>query len=140
VEGRRAREREAAPEHAALLAVVGRHELQGLAVQEHRVLLGPAALRLFGGADELADGALAHHWRDAGDFERAIAQLTRAAEQAERGWAKDRAIDLYREALGLLPEDDKERRKAITRKLAVAHQAHFHVQDAQLLGLSGPED
>ena len=58
------------------------------------------------GSSNEAIGALAHHWRDAGDFERAIAQLTRAAEQAERGWAKDHAVMLYREALELVPEDD----------------------------------
>ncbi len=86
-----------------------------------------------------AGAALARHWRDAGDRSRAIDYLVAAAEQAERGWAKDRAVDLYREALGLVPEEDGERRVAIRRRLAIAHQAFFHVQDARLLGLGGQE-
>jgi class 3 adenylate cyclase len=105
-----------------------RHEQFALFLEESTAEVGEAG------------AALARHWRDAGNRSRAADYLVGAAEQAERGWAKDRAIVLYREALGLLPEEDKERRTAITRKLAVAHQAHFHVQDAQLLGLSGPED
>ena len=72
---------------------------------------------------------MAHHWRDAGDFERAIAQLTRAAEQAERGWAKDHAVVLYREALGLVPEGDTERRSVLRRRLAMASTASFHLDD-----------
>jgi predicted ATPase len=86
------------------------------------------------GASSEAIGALAHHWRDAGDFERAIEQLTRAAEQAERGWAKDHAAVLYREALGLVPEDDAERRSALRRRLAVASTASFHLDDVRRPG------
>ncbi len=81
------------------------------------------------GSSSEAIGALAHHWRDAGDFERAIAQLTRAAEQAERGWAKDHAVVLYREALGLVPEGDTERRSVLRRRLAMASTASFHLDD-----------
>jgi len=81
------------------------------------------------GSSSEAIGALAHHWRDAGDFERAIAQLTRAAEQAERGWAKDHAVVLYREALGLVPEGDTELRSALRRRLAMASTASFHLDD-----------
>jgi class 3 adenylate cyclase len=86
-----------------------------------------------------AGAALARHWRDAGDRIRAVDYLVAAAEQAERGWAKDRAVDLYREALELVPEEDDERRVAIRRRLAVAPQALFHVQDARLLGLGDQE-
>jgi class 3 adenylate cyclase len=86
------------------------------------------------GSSSEAIGALAHHWRDAGDFERAIAQLTRAAEQAERGWAKDHAVLLYREALGLVPEDDPELRSALRRRLAVASTASFHLDDVRRPG------
>ncbi len=43
------------------------------------------------GSSGEAIGALARHWRDAGDYERAVEHLTRAAEIAERGWAKDHA-------------------------------------------------
>lgn len=87
-----------------------------------------------------AGAALARHWRDAGDRVRAVDYLVAAGEQAERGWAKDRAVELYREALGLVPEEDGERRAAVRRRLAVAHQAFFHLQDARLLGLGSGED
>ncbi len=86
------------------------------------------------GASGEAMGALACHWRDAGDFERAIEQLTRAAEQAERGWAKDHAALLYREALELVPDDDTERRGALRRRLALASTASFHLGDVRRPG------
>ena len=56
-----------------------------------------------------------------------------AAEEAERGWAKDRAVAFYREALELLPEDDGSRRTDLKRRLAMAHTAAFHVVDARLM-------
>ena len=86
------------------------------------------------GSSNEAIGALAHHWRDAGDFDRAIAQLTRAAEQAERGWAKEHAVLLYREALQLVPENDTERRSALRRRLAMASTASFHLDDVRRPG------
>jgi class 3 adenylate cyclase len=79
--------------------------------------------------------ALARHWRDAGDSARALDYFVAAAEQAERGWAKDRAVTFYREALALAEDGDAKR--AIKRRLAVAMQAWIHVDDAQMLGL-GP--
>jgi predicted ATPase len=81
-----------------------------------------------------ATAALARHWRDAGEAERAIDYFLAAGSQAERGWAKEQAVALYREALELVPEDQDERRREIRNKLAVALQAHFHVFDARLLG------
>ena len=86
-----------------------------------------------------AGAAIARQWRDAGDKSRAIDYLVAAAEQSERGWAKERAVDFYREALGLVAEEDGERRVAIKRRLAVAHQAVYHLEDARLLGLGGGE-
>jgi len=83
------------------------------------------------GSSSEAIGALARHWRDAGDFARAIAQLTRAAEQAERGWAKNHAVLLYREALELVPEDETEQRSALRRRLALASTATFHLGDVR---------
>ncbi|MBD0329678.1 MAG: AAA family ATPase [Thermoleophilia bacterium] len=76
--------------------------------------------------------ALAHHWREAGDDERAVHYLIGAADQAGRGWAKERAVSLYRDALALLPPDDP-RRRDVMRRLAVALQAVYHVPDAQQL-------
>jgi predicted ATPase len=83
------------------------------------------------GASGEAIGALARHWRDAGDHDRAIAQLTRAAEVAERGWAKGHATMLYREALELVPPDDTGRRTQLTRRLALASAASFHLEDVR---------
>ena len=81
--------------------------------------------------------ALARHWRDAGDQARAVDYFAAAAEAAERGWAKQRAAELYREAYTLVPEDDA-RRTDLRRRLALAEQASLHVLDARLLGLGGP--
>ncbi len=90
-----------------------------------------------GGSGE-AIGAMARHWRAAGDHERAVEQLVRAAELAERSWAKDHAAFLYREALQLVPEQDEERRRTIRRRLALASAASLHVPDVRR-GESRPE-
>ena len=83
-----------------------------------------------------AGAALARHWRDAGNKPRALEYALAAAEQAEQGWAKDRAVTFYREALALLESDDVERRRFVQRRLAVAQQAYLHVEDARtVLGL-----
>jgi class 3 adenylate cyclase len=77
------------------------------------------------GTSAQAIGAMARHWLGAGDHERAIEQLTRAAEQAERGWAKDHAALLYHDA---------ERRTALRRRLALASTASFHLDDVRRRG------
>ena len=74
--------------------------------------------------------ALGHHWRAAGEDDRAVEHLTAAADQAGRGWAKQRAVVLYREALEILADEDA-RRRDLTRKLAVALQAAYHLGDVQ---------
>jgi hypothetical protein len=76
--------------------------------------------------------ALAHHRREAGEHDRAVQHLIAAGDQAGRGWAKERAVALYRQALELVPEND-ERRRDIGRRLAVAVQALYHVPDAERL-------
>jgi class 3 adenylate cyclase len=76
--------------------------------------------------------AIAHHWREAGDGERAAGYLRAAADDAGRGWAKEHAVALYREALALLPEGHAGRRE-VQLKLAVALQAAYHVHDAERL-------
>jgi class 3 adenylate cyclase len=81
-----------------------------------------------------AGTALARHWRDAGNPERAFDYFFVAGERAEQGWAKDRAVILYREALELAAEH-RERRGRVLRRLAVAEQAVYHLPDARLLGL-----
>jgi class 3 adenylate cyclase len=83
-----------------------------------------------GGA--VAAEAVAHHWREAGDVDRAARYLVIAADDAGRGWAKDHAVALYREALALLPAESPARRE-VGLKLAVAVQAAFHVYDVERL-------
>ena len=78
--------------------------------------------------------ALARHWRDAGDSAKAVDYLVAAAEIAEHGWAKERAAALYREALQLVPEAHRDRRRQLTRSIALAETATYHVADARLLG------
>jgi class 3 adenylate cyclase len=81
-----------------------------------------------------AIGALARHWRAAGDNDRAVEQLVRAAELAERGWAKDHAAALYREAFELVPAEDTARRNMVRRRLALASSASFHLADVRRAG------
>jgi class 3 adenylate cyclase/tetratricopeptide (TPR) repeat protein len=78
-----------------------------------------------------AGAALGRHWRNAGEPGRALSYFLAAAEQAERGWAKDRAVIFYREALELAPDDDQKR--AVRRRLALAQQAVVHLDDARAL-------
>jgi class 3 adenylate cyclase len=80
-----------------------------------------------------AAAALARHWRDAGEPERALGYFIRAAEQAEHGWAKDQAAILYREALDLVPEEDGARLGDLRRRLALARAASYHIPDARQL-------
>ena len=77
--------------------------------------------------------ALAQHWGEAGDAERALGYLLMAAEQAGRGWAKDEAARLYGEALDLIPDEQTGRRREISRKRAMALAAFQHVEDARLI-------
>jgi class 3 adenylate cyclase len=80
-----------------------------------------------------ATAALARHWRDAGEAQRAVDYFLRTAEHAERGWAKDQAAILYREALDLVPEEDAERLGTVRRRLALARAAAVHIPDARQL-------
>jgi len=56
-----------------------------------------------------------------------------AAEQASRGWAKAETVALYRQALTLVREEDREHRRKLRVKLAVAEQMLFHLPDAERL-------
>jgi predicted ATPase/class 3 adenylate cyclase len=85
-----------------------------------------------GGAAATAT-ALAQHWGEAGDAERALGYLLMAAEQAGRGWAKEEAARFYGEALDLIPDEQTDRRREISRKRAMALAALQHVDDARLI-------
>jgi class 3 adenylate cyclase len=82
---------------------------------------------------------LAHHWREAGDPEKAVHYLVAAAEQARRGWAKEEAVRYYKEALRLVPEEDAKQRRHIRLQCAVAEQMVFHVPDAESLVRGQPD-
>ena len=87
-----------------------------------------------------AGAALARHWRGAGELDHAVKHFVAAAEEAERGWAKQLAATLYKEALDMTPADDLERARFLRKRLAVAQQAFYHVDDARLrLGLGSAE-
>lgn len=78
--------------------------------------------------DRIGDAAslLAHHWREAGDGERAIDYLVMAADRAHRGWAKKEAIGLLDEAIALLPPEDERRRLELRLKKG---EIHAHAAD-----------
>jgi class 3 adenylate cyclase len=82
-----------------------------------------------------AGAALARHWRGAGELDHAVKHFVAAAEEAERGWAKQLAVTLYKEALDMTPAEDVERVRFLRKRLAVATQAMFHLGDVPLLGL-----
>jgi class 3 adenylate cyclase len=74
--------------------------------------------------------ALARHWQEAGDDERALKYLVLAADNAGRGWAKEEAATLYGEALERCA-GDPARRREIVRKQALAIAALQHVADVR---------
>jgi class 3 adenylate cyclase len=82
-----------------------------------------------------ARAALARHWRAAGEFEHAVRHFVAAAEEAERGWAKEYAVTLYKEALEMTPAEDLGRARFLRQRLAVAQMALFHLGDVPVLGL-----
>jgi class 3 adenylate cyclase/DNA-binding SARP family transcriptional activator/tetratricopeptide (TPR) repeat protein len=97
--------------------------------ERHAVVAGFLEEEAGSGAD--AAGILAHHWREAGDSERAVGYLLSAAELAGRGWAKGEAVALYNQALELLPEDDESRRREVELKRAIDYAAFTHTDDAR---------
>ena len=84
-----------------------------------------------------AGAALARHWRGAGELEHAVQHFVAAAEEAERGWAKELAVTLYKEALEMTPQEEVDRLRFLRKRLAVAQMAMFHLGDVPMLGLGG---
>jgi class 3 adenylate cyclase len=76
---------------------------------------------------------LAHHWREAGDVDRAVDYFLTAAERASRGWAKEEAVQFYDGALELVPPEQRERRRRLMLARSVVAQAAIHVVDAERL-------
>lgn len=69
---------------------------------------------------------LAHHWKEAGDPDRAVGYLLAAAERAEIGWANAEAVGLFEEALSLISRDDVARRRSIGLRRSVAWFRYEH--------------
>jgi class 3 adenylate cyclase/tetratricopeptide (TPR) repeat protein len=80
-------------------------------------------------SDHLRDVAwlLAHHWREAGDRDRAVRYLVLAAEHALEGWAKEEAIALFDEAVNLVGDDDPDRavRLRLQRAMSLVDLSDF---------------
>ena len=81
--------------------------------------------------------ALAHHWHEAGNLPRAGRYYVAAGDQANRGWAKDEAAGLYLQALAVIPEEERELRREVTKRQVVASQARYHMRE-MLAGRGGP--
>jgi class 3 adenylate cyclase len=73
--------------------------------------------------------ALADHWREAGELERAARYYIAAADQANRGWAKDDAVKLYQQALAAIPPAQEELRREVTKRQILATQAMLHMHE-----------
>jgi class 3 adenylate cyclase len=81
--------------------------------------------------------ALAHHWHEAGQTERAVQYYVASGDQANRGWAKGEAAAFYQRALTVIPETSRELRRDVTKRKAVAMQAMMHAEE-MLAGQGGP--
>ncbi|CAN5428715.1 hypothetical protein BH18ACT1_BH18ACT1_09490 [soil metagenome] len=86
-----------------------------------------------------AVAVIAHHWREAGEHERAVPYVLEAAEHAGRGWAKWEAAALYAQALELIPEGDVALRRRVRMQRAVTQQAVWHVALGDVDRSSAPE-
>jgi predicted ATPase len=69
---------------------------------------------------------LSHHWRRAGDSQRAVDYLLEGAERAEREGARAETVALLNQALGLIPEEDADRLRQVNLRRAVAFARYFH--------------
>jgi class 3 adenylate cyclase len=69
---------------------------------------------------------LAYHWREAGDSQRAVDYLMKAAERAQLEGAQAETVALFNQALELIPEGDAERRRDVNLKRAVAFARYSH--------------
>jgi class 3 adenylate cyclase len=68
---------------------------------------------------------IAHHWREAGEPDRSLPYLIKAAELAHEQLAFHHAVQLYGSALGLMDEDDP-RRADVTVRRAIAFSRLSH--------------
>ena len=83
------------------------------------------------GSTELA-WLLAHHWREAGEPERAIGYLLAAAARARDALAIEETYDLFSRALDLAQTDDERRRIRLERGLALEQLEDYARADREL--------
>jgi class 3 adenylate cyclase len=81
--------------------------------------------------------ALAHHWHEGGELERAGRYYVDAGDRANRGWAKDEAAAFYLHALEVIPEEEKQLRRDVLKRQVVASQAKYHMRE-MLAGRGAP--
>jgi class 3 adenylate cyclase/tetratricopeptide (TPR) repeat protein len=62
---------------------------------------------------------LAHHWREAGEAEKAVPHLLAAAEIAQNAWATDAAVNLYSAAIDSVSGDASRARIRLHRAMAL---------------------
>ena len=78
---------------------------------------------------------LAHHWREAGESERAIPYIMEAAEQALNAWALKEATELFDSALSLASDDEQRHRIRLARGLARSRLGDYTAAVADLAEL-----
>jgi class 3 adenylate cyclase/tetratricopeptide (TPR) repeat protein len=83
------------------------------------------------GSSELA-WLLAHHWREAGEPERAVGYLLAAADRARDALATEETFDLYTRALELARTDVDRRRIRLERGLALEQLEDYARADREL--------
>ena len=100
--------------------------LEELCSTESGERLVAAALEDSAGSAAGSAAVLAHHWREAGDADRAEHYLLIAAEQAGHRHAEAEAVALYNQALDLIPDGDTERRRNVQLQRALAYARFTH--------------
>jgi class 3 adenylate cyclase/tetratricopeptide (TPR) repeat protein len=78
---------------------------------------------------------LAHHWREAGDAERAISYFLKAADRARDALLIDETYENYARAFELASTDDERRRIRLRRGLALAELEDYTRADRELAEL-----
>ena len=134
-EVRRARvagEQEFVFKHALVREVAYRTLTRASRRERHGIVARHIELALAEHARELA-AILAHHWRQAGESQRAVEYLLIAARRAVEGWAPAEAQALYEEALELAGDDPVARtRIRAQRGLGQTDLSNFEASAAEL--------
>ena len=87
--------------------------------------------RTTGAPDDLA-WILSHHWREAGEPDRAVPYLVRAAERARDAFAVEEMDSLYEDAASIATDDATRTRTRLLRGLSLAELGEYRRADAEL--------